>query len=112
MLALELNPAPKCRLKFSYAQIDWVPKASGGYSLVAFENQILYIGQAVNIRRRIEDHLGNEEKREKTPYGKIFWLSYFLCSEMELNEIENGWANQYKLKHGELPFFNKVSPPS
>ncbi|MGU9951319.1 MAG: GIY-YIG nuclease family protein [Gammaproteobacteria bacterium WSBS_2016_MAG_OTU1] len=110
MLILSLSPTPDGKYEFSYSAMSKVPEASGCYVITMYDGKILYIGQSTNICKRMEQHLDKGDKNN-TPWGKSFWLYYKLCPTHELSNLENGWVNQYTIKEGKLPFFNKVHPP-
>lgn len=112
MLVSSLTPKTEEWVKFSLDVLWKVPEESGCYVITNYDGVILYIGQAVNIHNRMEQHLNDGEKRGKTPWGVAFWFYYLLCPKLELNDLERGWVNEHRLKEkGQLPFFNKVNPP-
>ena len=112
MLASLLNPPTSGKVEFSYSSSHSTPLESGCYALTTFDGTILYIGQAVNICNRMEQHL-DSDKNVKTRWGVPYWLYYKLCPVYELDNLETGWVNEYKIKsRGELPYFNKINPPS
>lgn len=112
MLISLLNPQPEDRVRFSYSGLRGAPRESGCYALAVFDGEILYIGQATSIRKRMERHLSEGVKTRLTRWGVAFWLYYKLFPDQDLNNLENGWINEYKIREGRLPFFNKVSPPA
>ena len=113
MLVSSLVPPPEGRAEFSYAAWRDTPKESGCYALAAFGGEVLYVGQSVNIRRRMEQHLDGDEMRKATPFGVAFWMHYKLWPVANLDNLERGWMNQHKLQEkGKLPFFNKADAPT
>ncbi len=70
----KLVPVPAKRESFRHSSLRFVPETAGCYVLTTFENVVLYIGQAVNIRRRMSDHLDDPRKTEMTPRGKAFFF--------------------------------------
>ena len=106
----DLNPLPEERRAFNLTQYKYVPIASGCYVLANFQEAILYIGQAVNLRNRFQQHLENPEKTKPTKEGKAFWF-YFLKYDGDLNKLERTWLNQYEILHGKKPILNKISSP-
>ena len=111
MLASQLTPEPQNKTQFDYSMLYDIPEYSGCYALTTFDGTILYIGQSSDISRRMNEHLGNDSKRALTPLGKVFWFYYELCDLHELDGLERGWMNHYRIKEGDFPYFNKVSPP-
>lgn len=112
MLVSSLTPKPEGKVRFDLSCLNECPDKSGCYAIVTSDGTILYIGQAVNICRRMEDHRNDTKKCGETPHGKGFWFYYLLCPEIELDSLERGWVNEYRIKMGELPFFNKINPPT
>ncbi len=112
MLVSSLKPETEGRIQFLYSTLRTAPQNSGCYTLTAYEGEVLYIGQAIDICKRMEQHLEAGDKRRSTPWGVAFWLYYRLCDARDLNNLENGWFNEYLLKEGLMPFFNKMRPPA
>lgn len=112
MKAEVLLPPPDNRIEFSEQKVKFVPAKAGCYVLTNFFNDIVYIGLATNLNRRIKDHLDNKEKRQITASGIAYWFHYRLVDNVnKLNSIERGWLNQYELNYGELPALNKLHSP-
>lgn len=107
-----LTPKPESKIQFSLAHLWKTPEESGCYVITNYDGMILYVGQAVNIHNRIEQHLKDPKKTGQTPYGKAFWFYYQFCPKIELNDLERGWVHDYRNKNGERPFFNKTDPPT
>ena len=113
MLVGRLSPEATSHTLFRRDSAIMIPEAPGCYVLVTQERVILYVGQAVNINRRVEDHLASDDKRNRTPWGYVRWVFYRLCDVSELSDLESIWVQQFKLANrGNLPYFNKVEPPS
>ena len=112
MLVSLLKPETEGKMNFSYFALRNASQDSGCYALTTHDGTVLYIGQTVNICKRIEQHLDEGKKREQTPWGVVFWAYYRLCNARDLNNLENGWINEYVIKEGRMPFFNKARPPA
>ena len=107
----ELNPQPIKNISFQRDQYLLIPKLSGCYVLVNTDNDILYIGQAVNFNQRFQQHLDNPEKTSPTQEG-IAWKFYFLeYDTKKLSFLENTWLQEFQQKEGHLPILNKVQAP-
>ena len=107
----ELNPQPVKNILFQRDQYLLMPKLSGCYVLVNTDNDILYIGQAVNFNQRFQQHLDNPEKTSPTRKG-IAWKFYFLEYDIKkLSFLENTWLQEFQQKEGCLPILNKVQAP-
>ena len=111
MLVSDLFPKIDTRIKLEYSALDEAPKQSGCYVITTFNGMILYIGQSVNIRNRMAQHLDGRDKEKENPQGVAYFFHYKLLEKIKLNYLERGWVNSYQIKAGELPYFNKVNPP-
>ena len=88
-----------------------MPELSGCYVLTNTDNSILYIGQAIKINQRFQQHLDNPEKTQPTQEG-VAWKFWFLeCDSKKLSFLENSWLQEFQRKEGHLPILNKVQAP-
>jgi hypothetical protein len=109
MNILELIPPPQAYEAFRRNSCIFVPQTRGCYVLTTFLNEVLYIGQAVDLRRRMTEHLDTPEKIRETPVGRaIFfhWLAY-----EDIGMLERTWMNINIQHEGRLPVLNKVYSP-
>lgn len=113
MKVSELKPPPIERILFKrWQQRTTSPQTHGCYVIASIDEDILYIGQSVNIGDRMDDHLGDTPKNRMTSEGIAYWLYYVICeSSGELNNLERGWVLQYRGREGKLPPLNKIMPP-
>jgi excinuclease UvrABC nuclease subunit len=105
----KLAPAPAKREKFRHSSLRFVPETAGCYVLTTFESVVLYIGQAVNIRRRMSDHLDDPRKTGLTPQGRAFffyWLEY-----ESIGKLERTWLNIHGEYEPRYPILNIVNSP-
>ena len=112
MLVSLLIPQTEKRVEFSRSWVVATPVVSGCYVLTTFLGEILYIGQSINLARRMEEHLDDPVKTGATPFGKAFWFYYELLESHRLDSLERGWMNAHIRTEGCLPFFNGVNPPA
>ncbi len=86
----------------SFSSLDLAPEEAGIYFLYSSDKDLLYIGRASNIHRRLVSHLNSEKK------DKIAYFSYEIhrtgISLAEKNAIE-----QYSKRTGSLPPLNRIS---
>lgn len=110
----QLNPAPSRRIQFDgWQQRMFAPRESGCYVIASFIDEILYLGQSVNIANRMHDHLTDDRKRQRATGGVAYWFYYTICGrEKDLNALERGWILQHLSHEGKYPPFNKVMPPT
>jgi len=105
-----LKPKIEKTIEFEYSNQKKIPISFGCYIITNFNSEIMYIGKASNLRNRFTNHLETEEKISQTPLGKAYWFSFRECKDIfEIEKLERGWLNEYVLKRGELPIFNKIS---
>jgi predicted GIY-YIG superfamily endonuclease len=108
----ELIPKAETQSVFDILHIRQMPEMSGCYILTNFHGEIIYIGLAKNLRKRVLQHLENPEKNTITKSGKIYYIYYkVLDNELKINQLERGWLNEYELVHGGLPPLNKIHSP-
>ena len=105
----KLLPVPTKRETFKHSSLRFVPEAAGCYVLTTFENVVLYIGQALNVRRRMNDHLDDPRKTELTLDGRAFffyWLEYD-----DIGKLERTWLNIHGEHEPRYPILNSVNSP-
>jgi hypothetical protein len=105
----ELIPSTISMEPFRRSHMRFVSEASGCYALTTFDEDILYLGLASNLRRRFAQHLDTPEKVTATELGRAIWFFWLECEDLE--KIERTWMNTYTLRHGTLPTLNKVYSP-
>lgn len=102
----KLDDTPTERVAFKLRSARKVPNVSGCYILTSAYRDILYIGRAVNIHRRLLGHLDNKLKTNPTscPPPRYF---YYLSTD-EIEKLEDKWLRIYQAKEGLLPPLNKI----
>ena len=109
MKTSNLTPVVEATMEFDLSKYKKIPSQTGCYAISNFENEILYIGKAKNLRNRFLQHLESPKKTNQTPFGKPYWFSYTLRNdEFELSRLEKGWLNHFELHNGGLPILNKI----
>lgn len=111
MKITELKPNPTDKVLFKLSSFKFVTKNAGCYILTNFENEILYIGLAVNLNKRFLQHLENSEKTSLTENGKAIWFHFTEYDKTNLEKLERSWINQYTEVHSKLPILNKINSP-
>jgi GIY-YIG catalytic domain len=87
-----------------------IPAARGCYVLANFREEVLYIGLAIDLRRRFGQHLDSPEKIAPTSLGVAVFF-YWLESP-DTNKLERTWMNIHQLAEGKLPVLNSVYSPT
>lgn len=105
-----LVPNPTTSESFRRSREKFIPNTSGCYTLTTFEQDVLYIGLSVNLRRRINDHLDSSEKTELTAHGRAVFVHWI--ETQEINKVERTWLNIHLLSEGRLPILNSVYSPT
>ena len=99
-------------LAFKLRTVRQAPSSQGCYVLASAFHDVLYIGRAVNIQRRVIQHLGDKSKTnpENCPPPRIL----FYLEAYEHEKLEDEWLRIYEGKTGHLPPLNKnqASMPS
>jgi excinuclease UvrABC nuclease subunit len=109
MKTSDLTPPVDATVEFDLSKNKKIPSQTGCYIISNFEQEILYIGKAINLRSRFLQHLDSPEKTNQTPLGKPYWFSYALRNdEFEISKLERGWLNHFELQLGGLPILNKI----
>jgi len=104
-----LNPQPAQMEPFNRTRERFIPERSGCYVLTTFGREVLYVGLAKNLRRRMSNHLDSEAKRAVTALGRaslFFWIE-----SGEIERIERTWMNIHIQNEGGLPILNRVYSP-
>ncbi len=112
MIVTELKPNISKKLEFHLNKVKFLPEKMGCYVITNFNEDIMYIGQTINLKSRMQQHLDNVEKTKLTQIGKAYYF-YFktVDQEKDLNKLERGWLNHFELKEGHIPILNSVRGP-
>jgi hypothetical protein len=105
-----LAPAPEKFEPFKRNRERYVPEASGCYVLATFVKEVLYIGLATNLRRRMNQHLDNPDKTNETPNGRATF--FYWVESKETQKIERTWMNIHIQHEGVMPILNKIYSPT
>jgi excinuclease UvrABC nuclease subunit len=111
MKVAELLPPPRLKTLFRLSAFRQVPAKPGCYALTTSEGLILYVGLAINLSVRFQQHLDNPGKTEATEFGRAFFFFSLEFDNQNLAKLERSWLNQYATMHGCRPILNKVDSP-
>ena len=101
-----LIPLPGRREPFRRDRERFVPVKAGCYALTTFGGVVLYVGLAVNLRRRMNDHLDTPEKVNLTKHGRAVWFHWLETDET--SKVERTWLNIHIQHEGEMPILNQI----
>lgn len=107
----ELTPPVTGCESFRKSRERFIPAEAGCYALATFDGDILYIGLAVNLRRRIAQHLDNPVKTGLTPNGRAVLVHWRMSDELGLQKLERTWLLLNEQHEGKLPVLNRVHSP-
>jgi excinuclease UvrABC nuclease subunit len=64
---------PPYKQPFRLSHQRFVPAKPGCYVLTTFTDLVLYVGLAVDLRRRVGEHLDSPDKTEVARLGRAIW---------------------------------------
>ena len=109
MKLFTLIPNPIKSEPFRRSRQRFIPECPGCYVLSTFDNTILYIGLTMDLRRRFNNHLDNEQKTSVTEIGRA--VLFFWIESNDINKIERTWLNIHIQHEGAIPILNKIYSP-
>lgn len=111
MIITQLQPLPDRKIAFKRSEYTKIPTVAGCYVLSTFQNDILYIGQSLDLNRRFQEHLDYPEKTRPTDEGAAFWFHFLEYEAKRVGVLENTWLHTFEMTEGRLPTLNKVRSP-
>lgn len=105
-----LKPALSDRAPFRLSENLRVPQKSGCYILASINDDVIYIGQSVNLCQRMQQHLDNPRMTAQTALGVASWFYFGLWDEHEIDVIETRLLFNFKATEGSLPPLNRMGP--
>ena len=111
MKTTQMQPLLNRKIAFKRSEYQKIPTVAGCYVLSTFQDDVLYIGQAVSLNRRFLEHLDNPEKTHPTAEGKAFWFHFLEYDTDKIGVLENTWLQTFEMTEGRLPILNKVHSP-
>ena len=110
MKVQDCSPTMQSRVMFSRRSIAFTPTVAGCYCFANIYDDILYIGQTDNLRRRLSQHLDDPRMTGGTSLGLVSWLYYVELPNHDLRIMEQKLIGDYHFKEGVLPPLNRVMP--
>ena len=107
MKVADLEPAMDARVSFDARFGVHVPDSPGCYILSSIYNDVLYIGETNNLRRRIGEHLDDPRMTRRTPEGLASWFHYRELPDDKTYPTEQFMLLQHRYKVGGRPALNR-----
>lgn len=96
------------RVPFKLSDVMKAHESSGCYVLSNFDDEVIYIGQSVNLRRRMQEHLNNPRMTGMTRLGFVAWFCYELWGAGKIAHVESDMLMNYWLANKRrLPPLNR-----
>ena len=111
MRLADLVPAAQHHALFEMYTLNRVADCSGCYCLTNADGDILYVGQAASVQRRLLQHFDSSKRNELTLYGRVSRAAWRAEDAVRLSALERGWLEMIRLRDGTLPPLNRVSAP-
>jgi hypothetical protein len=105
----EIVPTVEHTVAFELYALGRISDGSGCYCLANAGGDIIYIGQAVELRRRLIEHFESDKRTAWTEYGRISVVWWRGEETIRLDALERGWINAAVLRDGRLPPLNRVT---
>jgi len=110
LIVASLIPKPEKREAFRRSREKMIPAEKGCYVLANVREEVLYIGLAIDLRRRFGQHLDTPEKIAATSLGVAVF--FYWLESADTNKLERTWMNIHQLAEGKLPVLNSVYSPT
>lgn len=118
-LAKEFAPPPPApteedareeALRAARERMPDLPKTTGTYEFLDDRNRVLYVGKAVDIRRRVASHF-TAEIREASPRGPMLMTARTVRHREEPNELMALLAEARRIREVRPPFNRQMRDP-
>lgn len=109
MKVSRLSPPVTASDAFRKSRERFLPGTAGCYVLTTFDGEVLYIGLASNLRRRIMQHLDSPQKTDTTPKGRAVMVHWLPTGDIE--KVERTWLETHIRHEAVLPVLNRIHSP-
>ena len=106
-----LFPRPTERVVFRAYYCHLVPRCAGCYAITSFDDDILYIGKSIDLKRRFLEHINSSKNNTKVSICGLIWFYYYVADMKCISDIEKSWMKQHTEAHGQLPTLNILYAP-
>ncbi len=111
MRVAEIVPVVEHSVRFELYSLRRIIDCSGCYCLTNAVGDVLYVGQAVSVQRRLIQHFDSDKRSAPTLLGRVSRAWWRATAQAKLNGLERGWLEAIRLEDGCLPPLNRASPP-
>ena len=99
------------RAAFELFVLHRLQDVCGCYCLTNASGTVLYVGQAVSVRRRLVQHFAGPKRTQLTAQGRVSQVGWRMAALLELDRLERGWIAAVTLRDGCLPAMNRQGGP-
>lgn len=110
MKLLDLSASMARCVPFRLSEAVRVPEASGCYALANINNDVLYIGESINLHQRIKQHLDSQRMTGRTQLGPATWFYFGFWPIADIRPLETRFLVAFKAVEGGLPVLNRMGP--
>lgn len=107
----DIFPPVEHHAAFDLYVLERLVDCAGCYCLTNASSDIIYVGQAVSVRRRLIQHFDSPKRDALTAFGRISRAWWRIEQLERLSALERGWLEAIRLRDGSLPPLNRVSAP-
>lgn len=106
----ELGLAWDYTTHFQLSSVPAVPPGAGVYVLCNIYSEVLYIGQSIDVARRLGEHLEDRRMTGQVKEGRIAEVFVRLVPEHDLLDEEERLLFRFKSVVGRWPSLNRTGP--
>jgi hypothetical protein len=107
----DLVPPAEQRVDFDLYFLNRIVDCTACYCLTNAAGDIIYVGQARSVMRRLCQHFDSEKRSALTGYGRVSRVWWRPVPLANLNALERGWLEAIRLRDGCLPPLNRTGAP-
>ena len=110
MNVASLEPLVDKKVSFDPRYNMFVPETPGCYILSTMYDEVLYIGETNNLRRRMSEHLDDSRITGRTYLGLATWFNFRELPCERTYPTEQNMLSQFTFKEGRWPLLNRKGP--
>ena len=106
----DLSQNIRQRVPFRLSEQLRVPETSGCYVLTNIDDDVLYVGQTLDLNRRAGEHFTDARMTAITREGPVSWFYWRLWPTGKIKQAETQLLVKFKYAEGRLPALNIAGP--